>query len=111
MSFKIDQLISQNHELKEELSAYRAFKDANINPAYALAVSNDRIREMENQITEKDEFLTTHENLLRHVLNLIPRIQHQLNNVIAHTETSAIEIGEKVRFIYEKSTRTSERVQ
>ncbi len=103
MSFKIDQLISHNHELKEELSAYRAFKDANINPAYALAVSNDRIREMESQITERDESLTTHENLLRHILNLIPRIQHQLNNVISHTETSAIEIGEKVRFIYEKA--------
>lgn len=103
MSLKIDQLISQNHEIKEELATYKTFKEANINPAYALAVSNDRIREMENQITERDENLGTQENLLRHIINLIPRIQHQLNNVINHTETSAIEIGEKVRFIYEKA--------
>ena len=36
-------------------------------------------------------------------MELVPQILKQMTAVIEHTETSAIEIGDKVRFIYEKA--------
>ncbi len=61
------------------------------------------VRGMESSIAERDELILSHENLLRKILNLVPVIQRQLDGVINHTETSAIEIGDKVRYIYEKA--------
>lgn len=61
------------------------------------------MRGLEILVTERDESLLSHENLLRKILDLVPVIQRQLENVINHTEQSAIQIGDKVRFIYEKA--------
>lgn len=65
--------------------------------------SVDRIRELESLLSSRDEQLASQEKLLRNILDLIPKIQKQMEAVIDHTETSAIEIGDKVRFIYEKA--------
>lgn len=61
------------------------------------------VRDLESSVMERDELLMTHENLLRKILDLVPVIQRQLDSVINHTETSTIEIGEKVRQIYDKA--------
>lgn len=63
----------------------------------------DRLREVESLLAARDEHLASQEKLLRNILGLIPQIQKQMTTVINHTETSAIEIGDKVRFIYEKA--------
>ena len=63
----------------------------------------DRLREVESLLSARDEHLASQEKLLRNILGLIPQIQKQMATVINHTETSAIEIGDKVRFIYEKA--------
>ncbi len=63
----------------------------------------DRLREVESLLTARDEHLASQEKLLRNILGLVPQIQKQMATVINHTETSAIEIGDKVRFIYEKA--------
>jgi len=41
--------------------------------------------------------------ILEDIVSLVPDITTQLNNVTHQTERSAIEIGDKVRFIYEKA--------
>jgi methyl-accepting chemotaxis protein len=61
------------------------------------------VRGMEDSISERDEQLLSHENLLRKILDLVPLIQRQLETVVNHTETSAIQIGDKVRYIYDKA--------
>ena len=64
---------------------------------------NERIRQLESHLSERDENLSAQEKLLRHILELIPLVQKQMVAVVDHTEESAIEIGEKVRSIYEKA--------
>jgi methyl-accepting chemotaxis protein len=61
------------------------------------------LRTIESQLGERDEYLVTQHNLMRRIRDLVPSIERQLTGVIGHTETSAIEIGEKVRYIYEKA--------
>ncbi|MBF0442809.1 MAG: hypothetical protein HQK54_12965 [Oligoflexales bacterium] len=68
-----------------------------------IASLNDRIIQLEEFHAEKDQHLTVLGGLLRSILELIPRIKQQMSSVIEHTETSAIQIGDKVRFIYEKA--------
>jgi methyl-accepting chemotaxis protein len=61
------------------------------------------VRGLEGGLSERDEQLLTHENLLRKILDLVPVIHKQLESVVMHTETSAIEIGDKVRYIYDQA--------
>ncbi len=93
---------AQLNDCKVELEGYRSrdFKGASGEDAARL---NERIRELESHLSERDEHLAAQEKLLRHILELIPQIQKQMAVVVDHTETSAIEIGDKVRSIYEKA--------
>ena len=45
------------------------------------------------------------ESLIRRILELVPIIEKQLNSVVDHTESSAIGIGDKVGYIYEKAQK------
>lgn len=91
-------------DLMEEVVQLRATSrmknDQGITTTGAL---NTVVRSLESLVAERDENLLTHENLLRKILDLVPAIQKQLESVIHHTEQSAIQIGDKVRFIYEKA--------
>ncbi len=91
-------------DLMEEVVQLRATgrmkNDQGITTTGAL---NTVVRSLESLVAERDENLLTHENLLRKILDLVPAIQKQLESVIHHTEQSAIQIGDKVRFIYEKA--------
>ena len=98
------QIRQQLNEAKEELSGYRAQRER---PSYELQFQGialkDRAQELESQVSHRDEHLAAQEKLLRHILELIPQVQKQMMAVIDHTETSAIEIGDKIRYIYEKA--------
>ena len=92
------------HELKEkyvQLEAKLSSTDQQAGTEFS-AVS-DRLRYIEAQVSEKDEHLSAQENLLRHILELVPAIAKQLTSVVTQTESSAIEIGDKVKYIYEKA--------
>jgi methyl-accepting chemotaxis protein len=90
-------------KIQEEAALLRAtgkFKgDEEKNSLGMMAV----VRGLEGGLSERDEQLLTHENLLRKILDLVPVIHRQLESVVSHTETSAIEIGDKVRYIYDKA--------
>ncbi len=75
-------------------------RDANAGLSNTLT---QQLRAMESQIGERDEYLVAQHNLMRRIGDLVPRIERQLNTVIEHTETSAIEIGDKVKYIYDKA--------
>ena len=57
---------------------------------------NSRVRQFEMGVAEKI-------TILEQVISLIPEIKAELEKVTLQTERSAIEIGDKVRFIYEKA--------
>lgn len=101
---EMTQIRQQLNEAKEELSGYRAQRER---PSYELQFQGialkDRAQELESQVSHRDEHLAAQEKLLRHILELIPQVQKQMMAVIDHTETSAIEIGDKIRYIYEKA--------
>jgi methyl-accepting chemotaxis protein len=59
----------------------------------------------QNQVdlSQREVGVGEHIRYLEEVVTLIPEIRSQLMNVTHHTENSAIEIGEKIRFIYDKA--------
>ncbi len=60
-------------------------------------------RMIENRLNERDEYIVAVQSLMRRIGELVPRIEEQLSRVVQHTESSAIEIGDKVKYIYEKA--------
>ncbi|MEZ4741518.1 MAG: methyl-accepting chemotaxis protein [Bdellovibrionota bacterium] len=72
-------------------------------PSNERSIIELRISELEKRLIESDEELVTQKELLQRILNLVPTIELQLKSVINSTERSAIEIGDKVRYIYEKA--------
>ena len=90
--------------LSESVSKLRAVTETSHNKGDVDGVTvAERVRLLESQIAERDEHLSALEHLLRHVLDLVPQIQKQMASVVDHTESSAIQIGDKVRYIYEKA--------
>lgn len=91
------------HEIQTENATLKAQNPNNMVGVGSTEVFKDRIRQLEDFVSERDEQLAAQENLLRNILELVPQIQKQMHSVIEHTETSAIQIGDKVRYIYEKA--------
>ncbi len=92
----------QLNDVKIELEGHRdRFGKMGGNDESVL--QNERIRQLQSHLSERDEHLAAQEKLLRHILGLVPSILKQMAAVVDHTETSAIEIGDKVRSIYEKA--------
>lgn len=73
--------------------------------ALDMAAIQEHSRQLAAALSERDEELATQDALVRKILELVPVIQKQLLSVTEHTESSAIAIGEKVRFIYEKAQK------
>jgi methyl-accepting chemotaxis protein len=92
----------QFNDMKVELETLRS-RETRSKQQDEVTRLNERIRQLESHLGERDEHLAAQEKLLRHILELIPQIQKQMSVVVEHTETSAIEIGDKVRSIYEKA--------
>ncbi len=99
---EIGHLRSQFNELKVQWESRRG-RDSSAPATEEAGRLNDRIKQLESHLSERDEHLAAQEKLMRHILELIPQIQKQMGAVVDHTETSAIEIGDKVRSIYEKA--------
>lgn len=96
LRIKTSELYEENSDLKAKLQSEKN--------AYAhLNHTEIKEKDLFASLQRKDEQLAVQENLLRKILDLIPKIESQLKSVIEHTESSAIEIGDKVRFIYEKA--------
>lgn len=91
------------NSLQEALSKYKATENMPEKNKMEKITSMERIRTLESQLSERDEHLSALQHLLRHILELVPQIQTQMVSVIDHTESSAIQIGDKVRYIYEKA--------
>ena len=91
------------NELKEDAANRKHGAYQGIDSHLEVSAMTERSRELQSQLAEQDEHLAAQEKLLRHILDLIPQIHKQMTAVIDHTETSAIEIGDKVRYIYEKA--------
>lgn len=99
---ELSHLRSQVADLKVDKENLRSKESSSSNADEAVRL-NERIRQLESHLSERDENLAAQDKLLRHILELIPIVQKQMVAVVDHTETSAIEIGDKVRSIYEKA--------
>jgi len=100
LSARKDQVVSQ---LRENQSMLKAKANIGSGPSSDISIMTNKMLEMESRIVERDEHILAFENLLRHILDLVPQIHQQMDAVIDHTEASAIQIGDKVRYIYEKA--------
>ena len=91
-------------ESQEEMANARAKSSARgegaLGQVTALA---SQLKVLESNLSGRDDVLATQEALFRRILDLVPQVQNQLSSVIDHTEQSAIQIGDKVRYIYEKA--------
>ncbi len=97
-------LKAQLEELKEGYQkAKEAAKAGGFTPNLNFSTIEIRNKELESELSGRDESMTVQESLLIKVQDLVPSIESQLKSVIQSTEDSAIEIGDKVRFIYEKA--------
>ena len=90
-------------DMQETIAVHRHGADSGRTAKLEVSVVTERSRELQSQLAERDEHMVAQEKLLRHILDLIPTIHKQMKAVVDHTETSAIEIGDKVRYIYERA--------
>lgn len=118
-SSKIFSLQREIDNLKFQLNSERKSKDQMVEENAKLKLSNsgnssnelERLigtlqnsrKIVESRLSERDEHIVAVQSLMRRIGELVPRIEEQLSRVIQHTEASAIEIGDKVKYIYEKA--------
>lgn len=116
---KARDLQNELEKVKEQLAAERRAKADTLEELMRLRIAAERnqeesvssqlaglsnhIKNLEANLSERDEFIAAHTALMQRVGDLVPRIEKQLNNVIENTEKSAMEIGEKVKIIYDKA--------
>lgn len=89
--------------LMEEISKLKFEPGAASSVGSGANVWQAKAMELDFQLRARDENLMSQRTLLRRILDLVPQIEGQLKAVIDRTEESAIEIGDKVRYIYEKA--------
>ena len=99
---RIKALTNATFELKEENEKMQVFSKSSPN-SKPESIQYLREQNLEQRLAEREEKIGAHEHIMRKVLDLVPVIEKQLRTVIVHTENSAIEIGEKIRYIYEKA--------
>jgi methyl-accepting chemotaxis protein len=68
-----------------------------------IASLHAHVRDLEQQVIEKDEFLISQHKLLKKIVEIAPNIERHLVTVVDQTEASALQIGEKIKYIYEKA--------
>lgn len=68
-----------------------------------IASLHAHVRDLEQQVHEKDEFLVAQHKLLKKVVEIVPGIERHLLMVMDQSESGTAQIGEKVRYIYEKA--------
>lgn len=63
----------------------------------------NRLAKLQLETSQKEVGVSEQVQRLEEIISLVPEMTNQLHNVTHQTERSAIEIGDKVRFIYEKA--------
>jgi methyl-accepting chemotaxis protein len=100
----LQQAVVQRGKNSEDLAKARAeifsLKDR---PEAERSTLELRGNQLEQHIADKDEEISSQQALLRRILDLVPTIEGHLHHVITLTEGSAIDIGDKVRYIYDKA--------
>lgn len=98
---------SMNKKLQEQK---REFDSLAKSLESRAVLSEERALDVQNKLTklqleanQKDVGLSEQVQRLEEIISLLPEMTNQLHNVTHQTERSAIEIGDKVRFIYEKA--------
>lgn len=66
-------------------------------------VVGNQINLLRTQLRYRDEALLSHERVLRQVLELVPRIETQLQGILGHTNSTFDELKNKVTYIFEKA--------
>lgn len=89
----------------EELARFKADQKVEVSSSTGTQIASlhAHVRDLEQQVIEKDEFLIAQNKLLKKVVEIVPSIERHLLMVMDHTEASALQIGEKVSYIYEKA--------
>lgn len=62
-----------------------------------------RFAKIQGEVNQREQSVGEQQRLLQEMVALVPEITYQLLKVTKQTESSAIEIGDKVRYIYEKA--------
>lgn len=90
-------------EAREEGARLRLLVDqTRPTPSERSAIGSHReTRHVQQQLMEKEEQIGTIHRLLYPMVDLVPTIERHLYDAIKHTESAAIEIGDKIRLIYE----------
>ncbi len=93
---------AKNEELEKIVGKFdiAAFKESAQNTKPGM---NHYIKELELLTLQKDRQVASNDHFIEKILNLIPKIEHQLKRVISNTEDTAIEIGDKINHIYTKA--------
>ena len=63
----------------------------------------NKLTRLQSEASQKEIGVSEQVQRLEEIISLVPEMTNQLHNVTHQTERSAIEIGDKVRFIYEKA--------
>nr|BFD32753.1 hypothetical protein GTC16762_23710 [Pigmentibacter ruber] len=63
----------------------------------------NKLTKLQLDASQKEIGVSEQVQRLEEIISLVPEMTNQLHNVTHQTERSAIEIGDKVRFIYEKA--------
>lgn len=101
---KFDRLHEEKLDLVERIADYStASRHPEANAQKDIAILKLHGQDLELKLGKRDEQLVAQESLIRRILELVPVIEKQLKSVVDHTETSAIGIGDKVSYIYEKA--------
>lgn len=99
---KIKTITNETYQLKEDNEKMHVLAKSSPQ-SKTESIHYLREQNLEQRLAEREEKIVAHEHIMRRVLDLVPIIEKQLQNVILHTENSAIEIGEKIKYIYEKA--------
>ena len=104
LSDEIEKLRVENLEMKESIASHESqARNPNADSQKDVALLRIHTQELDLKLSQREEQLYAQESLIRRILELVPVIEKQLKSVVEHTEASAIGIGDKVSYIYEKA--------
>jgi methyl-accepting chemotaxis protein len=92
-----------DQEKSESIKMTRSLEGRALTAEERLRDLQSKYKRIQAQSSHTETSLSDQMRLLEEIVSLLPEIVSQLKNVTHQTERSAIEIGDKVRFIYEKA--------
>ena len=79
----------------------KATQELTIAPTSSLSnVLENQVALLKNELSKNTELVYRNDRFFRQVTGVVPTIKTQLDSVVSYTEKSAMEIGEKVRYIF-----------